>query len=272
MKFIQTVTNLVMVAIRNQRLMEQNMEQARLKKELELAAEMQTMLVPKNLPDNDIMSIHGIYKPHREVGGDYYDYIVVDENLSAFCIADVSGKGLSAAFLMSNFQAYLRAIIKYRFSGLSEIVTELNNRVLESANGEKYITFFLSLYDKRSGMLHYVNCGHNPPLLIEKNGKSHLLSEGTIGLGMFDHLPSVSTGSLIAERPSLLVLFTDGLVEQENENMEAYGSERLEVFLLTNKGLSTAELPAKILEDLDEFRGNTPLMDDTALVCCRFLV
>jgi len=271
MKFIQTVTNLVMVAIRNQRLMEQSVEQARIKKELDLAAEMQIMLVPKNLPNNSVMSVHGVYKPHREVGGDYYDFFSVDENLSAFCIADVSGKGLSAAFLMSNFQAYLRAIIKYRFSGLAEIVKELNKRVLESANGEKYITFFLALYDQRSGMLHYVNCGHNPPILVEKSGKSHLLSEGTIGLGMFDELPSVTTGTLMAERPSLLVFFTDGLVEQENDNLEAYGSERLEVFLLKNKDTPTEELPQKILDDLDVFRGSTPLMDDTALVCCRFL-
>jgi phosphoserine phosphatase RsbU/P len=165
----------------------------------------------------------------------------------------------------------LRAIFKYRFSSLSEIVKELNNRVMESANGEKYITFFLALYDKSSGIMHYVNCGHNPPLLIEKNGKSHLLAEGTIGLGMFDSLPSVSTGSLKPEMPALFVCFTDGLVEQENASLEAYGADRLETFLLLNQDMQIEELAFRVLDDLDKFKGETPYMDDTALLCCRFL-
>ncbi|MFT5981394.1 MAG: sigma-B regulation protein RsbU (phosphoserine phosphatase), partial [Flavobacteriales bacterium] len=196
MHYIQTVTNIVLVAIQNKRLAEENLVQVRISKELELAAEMQSMLVPTGLPQDDRYDVSAIYKPHLQVGGDYYDFIELSENKVMFCMADVSGKGVSAAFLMANFQAYLMGIFKYLDLSLEEVVRNLNERVMESAMGEKYITLFIGTFDRTTRELRYINCGHNPPVLINLDGSNEMLSFGSIGLGMFDEIPTIQEGVL----------------------------------------------------------------------------
>ena len=117
MNFIQTITNIIIVAVRNRRLVEDNIRQERMSKELELAAEMQSMLVPSSLPDTPIYQFAAHYRPHEQVGGDYYDVLELGGNQVMMCIADVSGKGVSAAFLMANFQASLHSIFSYENPG-----------------------------------------------------------------------------------------------------------------------------------------------------------
>lgn len=274
MKFIQTITNIMLVAIQNRKLEDENLRQERVRKELELAAEMQSMLVPNSLPCDDRYDVAAVYKPHNEVGGDYYDFFELPDGRMLICMADVSGKGVSAAFLMSNFQASLMALFKYLNPSLQEAVHLLNERVMYSAMGEKYITLFIATFDRESRKLRYINCGHNPPVLLHPNGQSEMLSLGSIGLGMFDDVPRIQEGELTLDRGSLIICYTDGLVEQENAAQEEFGVERLATLgrdhVMATDSRDSEHLNAAILNEFDLFRGDTAYFDDTALLTCRF--
>jgi len=270
MRFIQTLTNVLVVAIENRKFQEESLRQERVKKELELAAEMQAILLPHRLPKNNHYEVGAFYRAHQQVGGDYYDFLELNEDEVMLCMADVSGKGVSAAFLMANFQAYLRSIFSYRNGDLVEIVRELNDRVMETAMGEKYITLFLAVYHRSSRTMNYINCGHNPPILADRNGYTQVLKHGTIGLGMFESLPKVVEGEVKLEPSSVLVCFTDGLVETENQNDQEYGTDRLEKLVLTYFKDSISDLNDTILQSLNEFKGEAPYNDDIAILSCRF--
>lgn len=271
MKFIQTLANVLVVAIENKKLYQDHLRQERVKRELEMAAEMQAILLPGELPKNDDYDVSAVYRAHQQVGGDYYDFIPINEHEVVFCMADVSGKGVSAAFLMANFQAYLRAIFTYRKNDLEEIVRELNTQVMNTAMGEKYITLFIGVYNKQTRVLQYINCGHNPPVVADKNGYTQLLKLGTIGLGMFDDLPKLSKGQVILEKGSTIVCYTDGLVEMEDERCDQYGLERLEQLVLAFPDSRAAEINDLILQSINDFRGDMPFVDDLAVLTCRFL-
>jgi sigma-B regulation protein RsbU (phosphoserine phosphatase) len=265
--FIQTLTNIIVVAVENKRLFKDNLNQIAAKKEMELASEMQTMLFPKNLPNNKEIEVSAKYNPHQLVGGDYYDFIELNRDEVAFCIADVSGKGVPAALLMSNFQASLRALIK-RTASLTELVIELNNNILANANREKFITAFIGKYNLRTRNLQYINAGHNPPLLLNGN-KFTALTDGCTILGMFDNLPAVTEKNISITKDSILTCFTDGIVEQPNSKNEEYDIENLKESILQNKDKSTKELTEAVIHQLNIYKGDVEYKDDIALLCLR---
>jgi len=265
--FIQTLTNIIIVAIENKKLAKENIRQAAIKKELELASEMQSMLFPTKLPNNKYISMAAFYQPHTQVGGDYYDYIQLNENELVFCMADVSGKGVSAALLMSNFQANLRALLNNTIS-LTDLVRELNSKVMGSAKGEKFITFFIAKYNVITKVLTYVNAAHNPPILANGNSIS-LLKIGCTGLGMFDELEKVSEGIVNINTTSILHCYTDGLVELENEKGKEYGIDALKEIIKKNVKLNPAQLNKVIVEDVIRFKASKPYVDDIALLTCK---
>ncbi len=265
--FIQTLTNIIIVAIENKRLYKENLEQIAIKKEMELASEMQTMLFPKNLPNNKEIEVAANYKPHQLVGGDYYDFIVLNRDEVAFCIADVSGKGVPAALLMSNFQASLRALIK-RTSSLSELVIELNKNILANANREKFITAFIGKYNIQTRNLQFINAGHNPPLLLVGHQFKKLF-EGSTVLGVFENLPSVTEKNITIPKDAILSCYTDGVVEQTNKKEEEYGLESMEKCVLQNKDKSIKKIVASISSSLSEYKEGVDYHDDIALLCMR---
>ena len=269
MPFIQTLTNVIVVAIENKRFAKKAISQERTRRELELAAEIQSMLFPQDLQRSEHLDVSAQYITQQLVGGDYYDLVQVSPDEWVLCMADVSGKGASAALLMSNFQAHLRAILDYTSFPLKRLVQELNKRVMASANGEKFITFFVAKYNTKSRKLEYINAGHNHPILRTENGVFRL-GKGSTGLGMFDELPFIDQGEVEIPAFSHLVLFTDGLVEIENEKEEAFESESLEKLIVQNKNLSSEELNASVFEELDRFKGAMPYIDDTAILSCIF--
>lgn len=266
--FIHTITNIIVVAIENKRLSKDAIRQAQIQRELELAARMQNMLFPAQLPANKNIELAVTYHPHQQVGGDYYDYIEINEEEILICMADVSGKGISAALLMSNFQANLNARAKTATS-LTELVTELNDNVNRSAKGEKYITVFLALLNTKTHLVRYVNAGHNPPLLC-CNGNVIQLESGTTGLGMFDQLPFLEEGLAYLSPGSILFCYTDGVVEQENHRGDIYGMEPVITMLEGfSKDIPLEELHAKVLKNFREFKGSTESLDDVTLLSCR---
>ncbi|MBN1949705.1 MAG: SpoIIE family protein phosphatase [Bacteroidales bacterium] len=215
LNFIQTISNIIIVAIENIRLFKESLRQEAIRKELELASKMQNMLIPhtSSLPNNERVRMKAFYHPHLEVGGDYYDYLELNENEFGFCISDVSGKGMSAALLMSNFQANLRALFTDEIS-LEALIGKLNERVLHSTNGEKFITLFVGKYNFLTRELEYINAGHNQPILYSMNTKElTMLDMGCVGIGMLDEIPIFNRGTVHIDGPVKILCYTDGLVE-----------------------------------------------------------
>lgn len=266
--FIQTLANIITVSIENKRLFKENIRRAGMKREMELASEMQNMLFPSRLPENDHIEMAAYHKPHQDVGGDYYDFIQLSDNEIAFCMADVSGKGVSAALLMSNFQANLRALFKHE-SQLSDLVQELNTKVMSSAMGEKFITIFIAKYNYITRVLQYVNAGHNPPILVSNNTTSQL-SVGCPGLGMLEEIPSIREGVVILEKGSVITCYTDGVVELENMREREFGESKLELILLDSQDDPVRKINQNIVDLLRNHKGQMPYVDDIALLTTRF--
>ncbi len=267
--FIHTITNLIVVALENNHTAKERIRQVGIRKELELAAQMQSMLFPVKLPSSSHYELYATYLPHQEVGGDYYDFIELNENEFIFCMADVSGKGIAAALLMSNFQANLHALIHHTPS-LSELVRLLNDKVYSSAKGEKFITFFIGRYNLQNRQLHYVNAGHNPPFLIHEK-VVYMLNEGTTGLGMFEELPFVNQGNVFIPPNAMLHCYTDGVTDVENEKGVEFGMQHLNKFLMDRIQLhNMQQLHKQLIETISTFKENRNYTDDITLMSFWF--
>ncbi len=266
--FIQTLTNIILVAIENQKLTLENIRQEGERKEMKMASDMQSMLFPSSLPNDDKLEIAAYYQPHQQVGGDYYDFIRINKNEVVFCMADVSGKGVSAALLMANFQANLRALFKHN-SSLPEVILELNELVFNNAKGEKFITLFVAKYNTVTKVLTYINAGHNPPLLISKHNPM-MLTTGCIGLGMMEEIKRIKEGIITVAHGSILLCYTDGLVEQNNNMDEEFGYEKVASMLVRKSELPMHEVNSYLINSLNKFKQNRPYIDDIALLSCRF--
>jgi phosphoserine phosphatase RsbU/P len=267
--FIQTFTNIIIVAIENKKLARKELAQQAFRKELEIAKEVQSFLFPKNLPDNQSIKIKASYYPHDSIGGDYYDYIKFSNDSFLICIADVSGKGIPAALLMSNFQASLRTLVR-QTRDLKQIVEELNYNILDNAKGERFITFFIAIFDLTAGKINYINAGHNPPMLIA-NGEVTMLDKGTTILGVFNKLPFVNQQEIPLPEHSLLFAYTDGLTETSSEDGEEYGNERLQSYLQQQDVSQADFLHASLYEELNRFKGKAKFPDDITYWSCRIL-
>lgn len=268
LQFIQTLTNIIVVAIENKRLANESLKQERVKQELEVASEMQRLLFPSDLPSNHKIDISAKYLSHHKVSGDYYDYIRLNKDEFIVCIADVSGKGISAAMLMANFQATVRTLYNFQRLELTDLVTELNHKVFTRANGEKFITFFIAEYNSKTRQLKYVNAGHNWPLLI-RGKESQFLNKGCIGLGMLEELPFLESGKVEIKNNTTLILYTDGVVELENSTHEQFETDRLTKIVQNFYPLSMEDLNEIVFSKLDDWRGQKNYVDDTAILSCR---
>ncbi len=170
---------------------------------------------------------------------------------------------------MANFQATIRTLFEYQKFDLKTLIIELNKKVMNTAKGEKFITFFLAHYDATSRKLKYVNAGHNHPFIT--NGRDvEDLDQGCIGLGMMDELPFINIGEKELRPNTTIVLYTDGVVELENESEEFFGTERLVKLVHSYYPLKMDDMNSLIFSKLDEWKGPLPLVDDTAIFSCRF--
>jgi phosphoserine phosphatase RsbU/P len=264
--FIQTISSIIIVAIENIRLFNESLRQEALKKELELAARMQKMLIPDNrqMPKNSKIIVNGFYFPHYEVGGDYYDCIRLSDTKTGFCIADVSGKGISAAILMSNFQASLRALFTYDIE-LEVLVKKLNSIVVVNAAGEKFITLFVARYDHKNRILEYINAAHNPPVLYNTaTGETIHLTTSCVGIGMLDEIPSVYKSEILIKDFSKIVCYTDGLSELKYTDGKDIGTNEI------IRHISNTEPVEKnireLIKDLGLPNNNPSTFDDVSII------
>ncbi|KXK27165.1 MAG: sigma factor regulation protein [Bacteroidetes bacterium OLB12] len=234
---------------------------------MEIASDVQQFLFPDRLPYTDRLKIEASYLPHDRVGGDYYDYVPINKNQFLICVADVSGKGIAAALMMSNFQASLRTLLR-QTPNLKEIVEALNYQVIENTKGEKFITFFGAIYDLSLKTMVYVNAGHNPPILLDKNGV-HLLEEGSTVLGAMNPLPFLNEGFITNLDDFTLFAYTDGLTETVNEAGAEYGVQALVDYLQANRNKDIRTMHQDIIVNLDGFKGRNGYRDDITILSCR---
>ncbi len=267
-QFITTITNVIAVAFENKRLFKRQLEQERLKKEMELASKMQRMLIPKSLPKNDHYELSSIYKPHLGVGGDYFDFIEFENGQIVFCVGDVSGKGVAAALLMANFQAIFHTILAKRTS-LDEFIIDLNAAVNVITKGERFITLFVAEYNIEERKLYYVNAGHNPPIFVS-DGQLQLLKKGCTILGPFEELPEVEIGTVsLSGEQAAIVAFTDGLTDLQNEKGDYFDEQILSKFVLDNFKSSAYNLNQTLMKTIDAFRGKQSYPDDITILTCK---
>ena len=219
LNFIQTLVNVVVVALENKKLFRERLQAERFQREMELAAEVQNMLIPLRVHKETAVEVGARYLPHQNIGGDYFDFIRLNDNEFLWCIADVSGKGVSAALLMANFQATLHAWTAVE-DDLTNIVEILNQKVIDNTKGERFITLFIAKYNQQTRKLNYVNAGHNPTILYS-GGEAVTLKLGTTMIGAFEQLPFLNQGEIDIEPGSLLFNYTDGLLD-----FEAYGDKK----------------------------------------------
>ncbi|MGI4734487.1 MAG: PP2C family protein-serine/threonine phosphatase [Janthinobacterium lividum] len=271
--FLETLSNILLGAVANLRLARQRemllMAEAAVRREIEIAQQVQQRLFPQHLPNNGHHVVHATYQPHTEVGGDYYDVVEIDAHRLLVCVADVSGKGVPASLLMSNFQAGLRTLLRQGIN-LATTVRELNYLLFRNSGGEKFITAFLAIYDRRTQVLEYVNAGHNDPLLLPDTGAPELLHEGTVMLGIMEELPMLHVGLTTMPPRSLLFAYTDGLTEVFNEQQQEFGEAGVMRALTRNRYLPLPRLHREMLDYIREFNADDDrFADDVTMLSLR---
>ena len=255
--------------LENARLYEEEKKLQRMKRELQMARDIQQSLLPKENPRLPGMEIAGLSHPAREVGGDYYDFVRLDEHHLALVIADVSGKGVPASLLMSNIQATLR-VQAAASASVKDCIAEANNLLHKSTTPEKYATLFYGILDTREKTFTSTNAGHNAPMLISRDGTCRRLETGGIVLGMLPDMPYQEERSEL-QPGDLLLMFSDGITEAMNEREEEFEDERLAEVLADSRDLSAELLLEKILAQVSSFTGGVPQQDDMTLVAIKLL-
>ena len=239
----------------------------KLQQELEESQEIQAALMPGALPDIDGLDIAIAWKPARTVGGDYFDILKFSERHTALCIADVAGKGMPAALLMSNVQAVLKSFAS-DVAAPGELCARVNRVMCDNIVSHRFITCFYALLDTQNRKLSYTNAGHCPPMLI-RDGACLRMKEGGPVLGIFPDRP-YAQGEINLMRGDCLALFTDGVTEARNASFREFGEDRLEELLIElatgNSKLRAAELRDRIMEAVNEFSSGEAYDDATLMV------
>jgi len=252
------------------KLIEERDKHQRLENEISIAREVQNQLFPSTLPSVPGVEIQAICKAARSVSGDYYDFIQLSPTHVAIAIADISGKGISAALLMASLQAALRiqALTEGSESlSTAELVARLNKHLVRNTGDDRFATFFIAVYDSATRTLRYTNAGHLPSFLI-CNGSSHLLDKGGMVLGVLEDY-SYEQGVLLVAPDSLLIGYSDGLVEPENVYGEEFGIARLReaaIRLQSAKPLMVAE---SLMAAAEEWAGTPVQADDMTIIVTR---
>lgn len=268
MSFISSMCNLAAMAVDNARLFEESLAKQRLEEELSLAHAIQEKLLPRDRPRFAGCTVGTFHVPTKQVGGDYFDIMKLDETRICFAIADVSGKGFPAALLMANLQSAFRALMVTGLK-LNQITERLNNIVYQNTDFDRFITFFVSVFDSSSRRLTYINAGHNYPFLVKRDGRTLRLEDGGLMLGVMQDV-SYEVGEVSIESGDFLYMFTDGVNEALNEKGEQFSEERIGDLLELNSALSPDEILGIIREDVARFVGEAPQSDDITHLCVRF--
>lgn len=267
LRLMTLLSNLAAVKIENAKAIEQAIEVEKFQKELALAAQIQKDFLPKKNPPGENFDIAGTNIPCNQVGGDYYDFISIDPCRLAVIIADVSGKGMSAALLMASLRAALIAEVGPQLR-LERMAAKLNDFVHSSSSSNRFITFFFCELDMATGVIRYINAGHNPPIVIAKDGTISRLDPTGFCLGMF---PSVAyeIDQVTLDKGDIAVLYTDGITDARNKDNGEFGEENLIGLLKKSIRKPASEIVDKVCTELSSFTAGVEPFDDMTVIVLK---
>ena len=265
---LQAVSRQVQASLENEYLLGQSIAKERIEKELHLAAAIQQKIIPKELPEIAGYQLAGVNIPSREVGGDYYDCIDMGNGKFALIMADVAGKGISAALLVNTLNAALYSYLEFNLP-LNEFADKLNKLIYKSSPPDKYITFFIAVLDSKTGELDILNAGHNPALLLRKNGTLEQIEAGGIGLGMLDLGIPYTGQNLIMNSGDQLFLYTDGIPEAMNSNEEEYSDEKMIEFFRKKSDVTATDFTKLIVAEVKNFTSEAEQSDDITVLILK---
>jgi sigma-B regulation protein RsbU (phosphoserine phosphatase) len=266
-EFIFSVGSLAIISLENRRLFVEALEKQKLEEELEIARDIQRNLLPHYIPEFNSFDIAAMNLSSKQVGGDYYDIITLAEESFCIAIADVAGKGVPAALLMANLQAFIKTTCKHGMR-LDEATALINDLISENITDGKFITFFWGLLDGTARTLTYVNAGHNHPLHI-RDGRITRLDKGGMILGVMKTMIPYLVESINLKTGDLIILYTDGISEAMNDKGEEFSEERLEKLALLNSRNSAQEILIKIRKEVQYFAAGTAQSDDLTLLVLK---
>lgn len=238
-------------------------------KELEIASYIQAKLIPESPPSINGFDISAMTLPSKEVSGDYYDFINIDDNTLGIGVADVSGKGVGASILMANARGLIHAYTSSETS-ISNVMSKMNNAIYNSTESDKFMTMFCGVLDINSGVFTYTNAGHNPPFLYRYNGENERLEAGGIVLGVMKNMTYLENEVKLGKN-DFIVFYSDGLTEASNPEGEMFGEDRLHQSVLgylqnCKDSIDAKSLVDKIYNDVQAFSSGVSLADDLTLV------
>jgi len=260
----------VHASLQNRSLLQQAIEKEKIEKELSVAASIQQTILPKSLPAIEGYDVAGINIPTISVGGDYYDCIALPDKRYALVVADVAGKGMPAALLVSTLHAYLSAYLETQMS-LGELSTRLNRAIYHASPDDRFITAIIVMLDPATGEIESVNLGHNTGYVLRKDNSVHELKEGGLALGMLDVEFPYTTDKLTLEPGERLWLYSDGVPEAANHKHELFDSGTpLPAYTQSHKPDQAQLFIDDLIGEIRAFTGNAPQSDDiTALYLLR---
>lgn len=266
-EFVYSVGSLAIISLENKRLFQEALEKYKLEEELDFARDIQKNLLPQAIPLLSNIDIAAINVSSRQVGGDYYDIIKLDDDNYCIAIADVSGKGIPASLLMANIQAFLRVICRQGMD-LKQATALVNDLISENTSDGRFITFCWGIINQRNNTFNYVNAGHNPPLLI-RDGKIIKLLKGGIILGVMKTLIPYESEIVHLLKDDVIILFTDGISEAMNSDGEEFSDNRLEHLAIETASLSAKEILNNIRNEVLDFSTGTVQSDDLTMIVLK---
>ncbi len=268
---IETFSDYASVAIENSRLLEESIEKERLEKELDVAREIQRKILPLKAPDFPNLQISSVFIPAFEVGGDYYDFFKINETKLGFVIADVSGKGISAAFIMAEIKGIFESLSK-TIETPKEILIKANEILWQALDNKTFVSAAYGYFDLKVKKLTFARAGHCPLFLLRNNELKEIRPSG-LGLGLSDNdyfKNSLEEYTIDLHENDTIVLYTDGVTEAKNELLEDFGDQQFLKVLQSNINLGTEELSNKIIQEISVFSSGHEQYDDITLVIFKW--
>jgi sigma-B regulation protein RsbU (phosphoserine phosphatase) len=266
LQVLTAIASVAAIKIEQSKYLAQEMERRRIEQELELAATIQRRILPQESPTLENIDIIAVNVPCNTVGGDYYDFLPVTDKMVGFCIADVSGKGIPAALLVSTLQATFWATMEQ--PPLTSAISRINKVIFRSTPSYNYITFFYGLLNRETQVLQSINAGHNAPIIVRQDGQIVRLNKGGCCLGLFENAQFEIEETQLAPGDTIL-LYTDGVTEAANLQEEEFGEARLITLLQNYRALPLGEISRRLYRAIEDFVGEAPQHDDLTYLIFR---